>query len=382
MPIIDLVKWDNPDDLFAWKFPETELSTATQLIVNESQEAVLFKGGKRLDTFGPGRHTLSTQNIPLINKIINLPFGGRSPFTAEVWFLNKAIPLDIKWGTQSRIPIEDPKYHVIVPVGAYGQFGMRIEEAGMFLAKLVGTKARFSRDDMVSYFKGILLSHLSATITSAIVATGTSVLEIATQLPRLSEAVGRVIGPIFGEYGMSVHGFSIVAVTLQEGDASLAELTAAKARAARRQIEGYTYQQEQSFDVLKTAAGNEGNAGAVMGAGMGLGMGLGVGGFVAQTMAGQVLPPAYGVAPPQVAPPPVAPPAMMFHVLLDGNPSGPFPPEVVRQAIQAGRVTFETMAWCQGMAQWAPAGTIPALAALFQPQAPQPPPPPQQKTGG
>lgn len=82
MAIIEVVKYNGGPDVFAWKYPSEELGTWTQLIVNESQEAVLYKGGQALDIFAAGRHTLSTANIPFLNKIISLPFGERSPFTA------------------------------------------------------------------------------------------------------------------------------------------------------------------------------------------------------------------------------------------------------------------------------------------------------------
>jgi membrane protease subunit (stomatin/prohibitin family) len=68
-----------------------------QLIVNESQEALFFKGGKALDVFGPGTHTLSSSNVPILQKLINLPFGGQTPFTAEVWFVNKTVKRNLKW---------------------------------------------------------------------------------------------------------------------------------------------------------------------------------------------------------------------------------------------------------------------------------------------
>ena len=88
MAIVDVIKFNGSPDVFAWKYPNEELGTFTQLIVNESQEAILVKGGKVCDIFGAGRHTLSTENIPILNKIINIPFGGKSPFTAEVWYIS------------------------------------------------------------------------------------------------------------------------------------------------------------------------------------------------------------------------------------------------------------------------------------------------------
>ena len=161
MPIIDVVKCDDDvlrgDRVYAWKFPSQELSTWTQLIVNESQEAVLVRGGVMEGPFGPGRHTLSTENIPLISKLIGLPFG-RSPFTAEVWFVNRAIPLDVKWDSAEPIQLLDPKYNIMLPVSASGQFGVQVENTKKFLIKLVGVMPNFDRERLVSYFQGLILT--------------------------------------------------------------------------------------------------------------------------------------------------------------------------------------------------------------------------------
>ena len=138
MAIVEVVKYEGGSSVFAWKYPIDDLGTWTQLIVNESQEALLFKGGKALDLFGSGRHTLDTMNIPILNKIINLPFGGKSPFKAEVWYVNKLHKLDIKWGTSSPIQIEDPKYKIFIPLRAFGRFGIKIDDSRKFLVKLVG----------------------------------------------------------------------------------------------------------------------------------------------------------------------------------------------------------------------------------------------------
>ena len=145
MAIIEVLKYNGGPDVFAWKYPSEELGTWTQLIVNESQEAVLVKEGQILDIFGSGRHTLETANIPLLNKIVNLPFGGRSPFTAEVWYINKAFNLDIKWGTPTPIQIQDPKYGIFVPVRSNGIFGIHIVDSAAFHVKLVGTLRSFDQ---------------------------------------------------------------------------------------------------------------------------------------------------------------------------------------------------------------------------------------------
>ena len=95
MALIDVIKYGGKRDVLAWRYPSQELRLGTQVIVNESQEAVFVKEGKILDILGPGRHTLSTENIPILAKLINLPFGGKTPFTAEIWYINKAYLLDV-----------------------------------------------------------------------------------------------------------------------------------------------------------------------------------------------------------------------------------------------------------------------------------------------
>ena len=77
--------------------------------------------------------------MPLLDKIVNLPFGGKSPFSAEVWFVNRAVTLDVNWGTTDPIPVEDPKYNIIVPVRAFGQFGLRIADSRVFLTRFPET---------------------------------------------------------------------------------------------------------------------------------------------------------------------------------------------------------------------------------------------------
>lgn len=169
MALVEIVKYEGSPNMFAWKYPNDELGTWTQLIVNESQEAVLFKGGRALDVFGSGRHTLSTANIPLLNNLVNLPFGGQSPFTAEVWYVNKIYSLDIKWGTPTPIQLQDPKYGVFIPIRSYGQFGIHITDSKKFLVKLVGIVNVFDDSNIVKYFRGVLLTKAKDTISSYLV---------------------------------------------------------------------------------------------------------------------------------------------------------------------------------------------------------------------
>lgn len=284
MAIIEVVKYNGTPDVFAWKFPNAELGTWTQLIVNESQEAVLYKGGQALDWFGPGRHTLETANIPMLNKLVNLPFGGRSPFSAEIWYVNKVNSLDVKWGTPTPIQLQDPKYNVFVPLRAFGQFGIKISDSKMFLQKLVGTLPTFTSNDLVKYFRGVYLTKVKDDLSRYVIKKKISVLEINAYINEISESLKESILSTFSDFGIELVNFYVNDISIPEDDTAVIKLKEALAKKAEMDIIGYSYTQERSFDTLEGAATNPGSGSApVMGAGLGLGMGLGLGGNMGGT---------------------------------------------------------------------------------------------------
>ena len=278
MAVAEVVKYNGGPDVFAWKYPEDELGTWTQLIVSESQEAVLFKGGKALDVFQSGRHTLETENIPLLNQILKLPFGGRSPFSAEVWFVNKMNSLAIKWGTSSPIQIQDPKYHVFIPVRSFGQFGIRVENAKQFLLKLVGTLPVFDKASIVKYFRGIYLTKVKDSISSYLIHKQISIMEINAYLEELSVHLQEKMSPVLSEYGIRLVHFYVNDISVPEDDSAVKKLKDVLAKKAEMNILGYNYQQERSFDIMEGAAKNPGSSSGMMGSGIGLGMGVAMGG--------------------------------------------------------------------------------------------------------
>ena len=285
MPVIDFVKWDASDDSYAWKFPSQELSTWTQLVVAESQEAMLVKEGQYVGPFRAGRHTLDTNNYPFLTKILKLPFGQRSPFTAEVWFVNRAIPLDVKWGTQDPIQLQDPKYSIMLPVRAFGQYAVQVDNTRKFLQKIVGTMPAFQRAQVNSYFRGLILTHAKTVISQYIISDKLSILEISAHLNQLSDVLREQMIPLLDEFGLKLINFFVNSINTPEEDPAVQRLKAALAKRAEMSILGYTYQQERSFDMLQTAAGNEGGPqSAMMGAGMGLGLGVGLGNVVGPAM--------------------------------------------------------------------------------------------------
>ncbi|MDY6146952.1 MAG: SPFH domain-containing protein [Peptoniphilaceae bacterium] len=287
MAIVEIIKYKGSPDVFAWKYPNEELSTWTQLIVNEAQNAVLFKDGKALDVFESGRHTLKTANIPVLNKLINLPFGGRSPFTAEIWYVNKVHVLDVKWGTASPIQIQDPKYAILIPVRSYGQFGLRIRDAKKFLVQLVGTLPLFDRENLVRYFKGLYLTKVKDVISAFLVNRQISIVEINAHIEEISAFLQEKMQPLLEEYGIQLVNFYVNDISVPEEDPAVIKLKNALAKKAEMDIIGYNYQMERSFDTLEGAANNSGGSADFMGAGMGLGMGAAVGGAFGTSM-GQV----------------------------------------------------------------------------------------------
>lgn len=294
---IAIIKYEGGNDVLVWKHSAEDFYTGSQLIVHESQEAVLFRNGQALDLFGPGRHTLETQNLPGLSKFMKRPLGDRTPFHAEIYFVNKVNILDILWGTVTPIPVQDPKYNIILPVRANGQFALRVDDSRKLLIKLVGTIKSFDKETLMTYFRGLLMTYIKDYISQLMVEKQISFLEIHGHIGESSDALKTQMLPLFEEYGLGMVNFFVNSITVPSDDPGYMRIRNALAAAKEREllakgkraemdIVGFTYQQQRSFDVLDKAAANEGTAGNIMGAGMGLGMGLGAGGAVGGVMSG------------------------------------------------------------------------------------------------
>lgn len=308
LQIFDVIKYEGPTDVFAWKFPGEDFNTHSKLIVNESQEAILFRNGQALDTFTAGRYVLTLDNIPLLSKMQNLFNKGReTQFTSQVYYVNKTIPLNLKWGTDSPIQVYDPFAETIVNVRANGRFGVQVEDSRKMLIKLVGTMTQFDQQTLRDYFIGLMMSEIKSEIGRYITEKQISVLQISMFLAELSETLKRAMSEQFLEYGIRLDNCYVNSVNVPAED--LAKIKAAQDEAKARKVQGYTYQEEKQFEVLGSAARNTGSAGAMMGMGLGLGMGAGMGvpfgaamGGIAQNAFAQSAPQAPAPAPAQQAP--------------------------------------------------------------------------------
>ena len=365
MALIDVVKWDMTEGEFCYKFPSDGLKIGTQLVVYPTQTAFFVKGGAICDEFTEGTYTIKTENIPILNKLINIPFGGDTPFKAEVWFINQVAKLDLQWGTPHPIQLEDPKYKIIVPVRAHGQYGIKVVNPRLFLQTLIGNMQVFSSEKIESYFKGRLVTALNALIAQQIIEQNVSVLDINTRLNNLSQTCSDQLNEVFGKYGLSVIEFAIMSITVPESDPSVVKLKEAKDLAARLTITGKdVYQMQRSFDVLEKAAGNEGAGGQMLAMGVGLGAGVGVGSVMGQ-MTGQVLNTAPTVPPPINA-------AKTYFIYLNGSQIGGQTPQQIASFIQQGMANGETLVWTVGMQNWIRIADVPELAQFVTPVVPPP----------
>jgi membrane protease subunit (stomatin/prohibitin family) len=280
MAIIDLVSWSpqGSKTIYAWRFPHTNLSTYTQLIVQESQEAVLFSKGQVAGKFGPGKHTLNTENLPVLRSLFGIPFGGKNPFTAEVWFVNKIQSFSIDWAV-SKMPIHDPDYNTQLPLVASGRYGLKVNDAEKFLIKAVGTKTEFTQDDLTNQFFGEFSTKTKSQIAQYVIKHRVGFKYISAFLDELSEYLKATLHPFWDNLGLELLQFNITTIDIDKSTEEGRKVAEAIATQASMSITGHTWQQEQLFNTANNAVDSFGNSnGGMLGGLMAVSMMGGMGG--------------------------------------------------------------------------------------------------------
>ena len=311
MAIIDLVRWTPQGDetIYAWRYPETNLSTYTQLIVQESQEAILFSKGQIMGKFGPGKHTLNTENLPILRSLFGIPFGGKNPFTAEIWFVNKLQPYNINWSID-RMNIHDADYNTQLPLTASGQYGLKIIDAEKFLIKIVGTKTKFTEEDLTEQFTGEFSTKTKSTILQYMLKHRIGFKQISAYLDTISEYLRNVMNPFWDNLGLELTKFYVSTIEIDDSTEDGRRVKEAIAQQSSMSITGHTWQQEQLFGTANNAIGGlgEGNGG-LLGGLLAINMmgSMGNGGMAGGMMTPQYNQPTYGGTP-QGAPPYGQPP--------------------------------------------------------------------------
>ena len=290
MALVDVLKYEPGSDLESvWKHPSEQIKLGSQLIVGEGQQAIFVKGGQALDVFDSGTHTIVTGNIPLIEKIVNLPFGGNTPFAAEVWFINTTVKRDMKWGTPSTIPLMDASLGFPVNVRAFGKWGFRIVDVRSFVTQIVGSQVEATAAKIRDYFIGEIIQSFSTAVSGSIARGEASVLQINAILSDLSELASKEIANEFDKFGAELVNFDIESINIPDDDMEKIQAVFAKTLEARElsKVEvGGAFSAIKSFEVLNNAASNEsdGSVGAMLGAGVGLGAGLPIGAQMGQRL--------------------------------------------------------------------------------------------------
>lgn len=218
MALIDLVSNEGRPELLAWKYPKQQLAAWTQLLVRQGEEAVLFISGKPKKSFPAGRHTLKTANLPILTKIISLPFGGRSPFMAEVWYLDMGEIPNIKWGTDTPVPVKGNSPGEIVFLSGYGQFGVRIEDAALFLATFCRNRSEFARNDLTECLRGIIMVVVKDSI-ALFMKHRNGVAGLEGGRMELSETICRALEPELLRYGVRLVSFYVMDISPAKGRA-------------------------------------------------------------------------------------------------------------------------------------------------------------------
>ena len=223
--IVDVIKYEGDNSTFVWKHPYEDFNTMSQLIVHESQEALFMLNGQALDLFGPGRYTLETQNIPLIGKVLKLGTGGETPFHCEVYFINKAEQMAIKWGTPDKVRFIDPLTGVPLELGASGEMSLAVADSRKLLVKLVGTMRGVAWDEgpgftksLQASFRPLITSTVKGNLGAVIKDNAIDILEVDEKLDLISDVLGGKIRAGFEEYGLTVPTFFVTHVVLPEED--------------------------------------------------------------------------------------------------------------------------------------------------------------------
>ena len=292
MAILSLIEWiDQSGREMVKRVPERgsgQFRLGSQLVVRESQIALFFRDGKAYDTFEAGRHTLSTQNLPFLDRIFGLPFGGRSPFRSEVYFTNMKQFTDMKWGTPQPVTLRDADFGMI-RLRAFGKYSMQIVDPSLFINTIVGTKSLYQQREIERYLRSVIVSRL----TDIIGTLNIPFLDLASHFDEIGVAGKVRLRDDFAALGIELRGFYVENVSPTEETQKAIDERSSMGAIGDMQ----SYLQYKAARAMGDAANNPGDTGGMAGAGFGLGAGAGMGAMMAQIL-GQ------SVQQPQQAPPP------------------------------------------------------------------------------
>ena len=302
--LIEIIEWnDDSRDTISWRFPDEDkaIKNGAQLIVRESQTAQFVSTGQFADTFPPGKHTLSTQNIPVLSRIMGWKYGFVSPFKCDVYFVNTRLFTGNKWGTSNPIMMRDKDFGV-VRLRAFGTFDFRVVDVPVFLKEVAGTDQNFRLDEFADTMRSRIVSVFSDALGTAQVPA----LDVASRYMELGEALLPVINPaVSGRYGIEITSFILENVSVPP------EVEAAIDKRSSMSVIGNLNEYVKYQMGVGMEKGGEGGAAASAPAQMAMGFGL------AQEMMKSMQMPSGGATPGATQPPavpsqPAAPPVELL----------------------------------------------------------------------
>ncbi len=363
--LIDIIEWlDDSNNTLVYRFERmnNEIKYGAKLTVREGQMAVFINEGQLADVFKPGMYTLTTQNLPILSTLKGWKYGFESPFKAEVYFVSTRKFTDLKWGTPGPATMRDSEFG-IVRATAFGIYTIRVKDPGIFIKDISGTEGRFTTDQIQENLRG----KIGLRIKEVMPELGLSVIDLEAKVTQMGSMLRERIAPDFEGMGLELVEVQVQDVGLPEEVEKAIDKRGAIAAVGNLQA----YTQYETASAIKDAATTPNSA---AGAGMGLGAGLAMGANMINQVGGAFGAGAAGAAAPGVAMPPPLPAASAYHVALNGQQTGPFDLNTLQGHATSGALKRDSLVWKAGMAQWAQAGTVPELAALFA-NVPPPVPP-------
>ena len=263
------LEWvDNSTDTMVYKYPMDgrQIQWGSKLTVRESQVAVFLNKGKIADVFGPGMYTLQTSNLPILTQLMSWPYGFKSPFYADVYFVNTKQFTNQRWGTSNPITMRDKDFGTIRLRG-YGNYAFKVSDAALFLKELFGTNSTFTTDDIASYLKSIVVSSISDTIAESKI----SALDIASNLLEFSKVASETLAQSFSNLGLELTNLVIENISFPE-EVEKAIDTRSSMGVLSDKMD--TFVKFQSAHAIREAANNPGGMaglGSQIGAGVAIG---------------------------------------------------------------------------------------------------------------
>lgn len=259
------------------EFGSGDFRLGSQVIVRESQRAVFYRDGKSLDVFAPGRHTISTANLPILSSLMRLGTGGNNVFTAEVYFVNQREFTDLKWGTPQPISLRDSDLG-LVRLRAFGQYTIQISDPKRFVDQIVGTQGMYRTAQIEDYLRGVIISRLTDVLGSNM----SSVFDLPQLFDEISAGMRARVQDDFTAMGLALKQFMIVSINPTEETAKAIDERASMGAIGNMDA----YMKFKSARAIGDAAQAGGGTGEGLGLGAGIGMGAGMAGMISSAMSG------------------------------------------------------------------------------------------------